>query len=196
MEEKTGLILGSIFGASLGKKYPLFPGRGDPGGPLICARFQEEKKKRLKFNKKRRPKQEKGSTVLIIVQIIVDFCLSLFRLLLNFVFHKLMLVIWHALGKARRIHVFDFRKSLRNLFPTPPDQSEQIDFEKWCRLPQRMPRNLDSGAKIGSATCLDTLVEFWPQKIWEFMDPSRKTRLEKWVPWMSFMLKTLAPESS
>ena len=40
-------------------------------------------------------------------------------------------------------------------------QSERIDFEKWCRLPQRMPRNLDSGAKIGFATCLGTLVQIW-----------------------------------
>ena len=55
---------------------PLFPGRGGPGGPLICARFQQEKMKRLELNKKRRPKQEKGSTVLIIVQIIVGFCVS------------------------------------------------------------------------------------------------------------------------
>ena len=55
---------------------PLFPGRGAPGGPLICARFQQEKMKRFEFNKKRRPKQEKGSTVLIIVQIIVGFCVS------------------------------------------------------------------------------------------------------------------------
>ena len=55
---------------------PLFPGRGGSGGPLICARFQQEKMKRLEFNKKRRPKQEKGSTVLIIVQIIVGFCVS------------------------------------------------------------------------------------------------------------------------
>ena len=35
IEEKTGLILGSIFGASLGKNEKLFPGRGGPGGPLI-----------------------------------------------------------------------------------------------------------------------------------------------------------------
>ena len=76
IEEKTGLILGSIVGASLGKNETLFPGRGGPGGPLICARFQQEKMKRLEFNKKRRPKQEKGSTVLIIVQIIVGFCVS------------------------------------------------------------------------------------------------------------------------
>ena len=76
IEEKTGLILGSIFGASLGANETLFPGRGGPGGPLICARFQQEKMKRLEFNKKRRPKQEKGSTVLIIVQIIVGFCVS------------------------------------------------------------------------------------------------------------------------
>ena len=80
IEEKTGLILGSIFGASLVANDPLFRGRGGPGGPLICARFQQEKMKRLEFNKKRRPKQEKGSTVLIIVQIIAEFC-----------FHKLMI---------------------------------------------------------------------------------------------------------
>ena len=65
-----------MFGASLGKNEGLFPGRGGPGGPLICARFQQEKMKRLEFNKKRRPKQEKGSTVLIIVQIIVGLCVS------------------------------------------------------------------------------------------------------------------------
>ena len=69
IEEKTGLILGSIFGASLVANGTLFPGWGGLGGPLICARFQQEKMKRLEFNKKRRPKQEKGSTVLIIVQI-------------------------------------------------------------------------------------------------------------------------------
>ena len=69
--KKKRLILGSIFGASLAANGTLFPGRGGPGGPLICARFQQEKMKRLEFNKKRKPKQEKGSTVLIIVQIIV-----------------------------------------------------------------------------------------------------------------------------
>ena len=31
-----------------------------------------------------------------------------------------------------------------------------------------MPRNLDSGAKIGSATCLVTLVAIWPQKFKHF----------------------------
>ena len=31
-----------------------------------------------------------------------------------------------------------------------------------------MPRNLDSGAKIGSATCLVTLVAIWPQKCKHF----------------------------
>ena len=80
IEEKTGLILGSIFGASLVANDPPFPpysrAGGALGGPLICARFQQEKMKRLEFNKKRRPKQEKGSTVLIIVQIIVEFCVS------------------------------------------------------------------------------------------------------------------------
>ena len=38
--------------------------------------------------------------ILIIVQIIVDFCLSLFKLLLNYNFQKLMLMIWHALGSG------------------------------------------------------------------------------------------------
>ena len=56
-----------------------------------------------------------------------------------------------------------------SLVPSPPirapqDRSEQIDLEKPCRLPQRMPQNLDSGAKIGLATCLGTLVPIWPQK--------------------------------
>ena len=35
---------------------------------------------------------------------------------------------------------------------TPQDQSERIDPEKLRRLPQRMPGNLHSGAKVGSAT--------------------------------------------
>ena len=84
--------------------YPLFPGRGGPWGtPHKVKRFSEQETSVWARNKKTKPKQEKGSAVLIIVQIIVDFCWSLFRLLLNFVFHKLMLVIWHALGKARRI---------------------------------------------------------------------------------------------
>ena len=62
----------------LAQMAPYSRAGGGPGGPLICARFQQEKMKRLEFNKKRRPKQEKGSTVLIIVQIqiIVDFCFS------------------------------------------------------------------------------------------------------------------------
>ena len=47
--------------------------------------------------------------------------------------------------------------------PLPLDQAEQIDLEKPCPSPQRMPRNLDSGAKIGSATCLGTLVSIWPR---------------------------------
>ena len=51
-----------------------------------------------------------------------------------------------------------------HLGPPPPDQSEWIDLEKLYRLPQRMRRNLDSGARIGSATCLVTLVAIWPQK--------------------------------
>ena len=42
---------------------------------------------------------------------------------------------------------------------------EQIDLEKPCRSPQRIPRNLDSGTKIGLATCLGTLVPMWPQEV-------------------------------
>ena len=53
IEEKTGLILGSIFGASLVANGTLFPGPGGPGGPLICARFQQEK------NEEARIQQEK-----------------------------------------------------------------------------------------------------------------------------------------
>ena len=58
---------------------------------------------------------------------------------------------------------------IRNIRPIPPirgpqDRSEQIDLEKSCPSPQRMPRNLDSGTKIGLATCLGTLVPFWPQE--------------------------------
>ena len=41
---------------------------------------------------------------------------------------------------------------------------EQIDLEKPCRSPQRIPRSLDSGAKIGLATCLGTLLAIWPQQ--------------------------------
>ena len=73
IEEKTGLILGSIFGASLGKNYPLFPGRGGPGGPLICARFQQEKMKRLEIQQVNKKKAQ--------------LFLSLFRLLLTFAYH-------------------------------------------------------------------------------------------------------------
>ena len=60
----------------LSQMAPYSRAGGALGGPLICARFQQEKMKRLELNKKRRPKQEKGSTVLIIVQIIVGFCVS------------------------------------------------------------------------------------------------------------------------
>ena len=80
IEEKTRLILGSIFGASLGANGNLFPGQGGPWGTPHMRAFSTKKMKRLEFNNKRRPKQEKGSTVLIIVQIIVGFSI-----------HKLMI---------------------------------------------------------------------------------------------------------
>ena len=79
--------------AQIIRNGPLFPGRGAPGGPLILFARQQEKMKGSISTTVLVIVQEKGSTVLIIVQISVDFCLSLFRLLLNFVFHKLMLVI-------------------------------------------------------------------------------------------------------
>ena len=44
-----------------------------------------------------------------------------------------------------------------------PGGCDQIDLEKPCRSPPRMPQNLDSGAKIGLATCLGTLVPIWPR---------------------------------
>ena len=44
-----------------------------------------------------------------------------------------------------------------------PGGCDQIDLEKPCRSPPRMPRDLFSGAKIGSATCLATWVAIWPQ---------------------------------
>ena len=77
---KKGLILGSIFGASLGANGTLFPGRGGPGGPLICARFQQAKRNRLELNSKGDLNKKK-----------VQLFLSLFGLLLDFVFHKLMI---------------------------------------------------------------------------------------------------------
>ena len=76
IEEKTGLILGSIFGASLGAndpKWSLIPGPGGPGGPLICARFQQEKMKRLEIQQVNKKKTQ--------------LFLSLFKLLLTFAYH-------------------------------------------------------------------------------------------------------------
>ena len=53
IEEKTGLILGSIFGASLGANEgneTLFPSRGGPWGTLLKSKdFQQEKMKRLEM---------------------------------------------------------------------------------------------------------------------------------------------------
>ena len=45
IEEKTGLILGSIFGASLGKNDPLFPGQagGALGDPSYARVFNKKK---------------------------------------------------------------------------------------------------------------------------------------------------------
>ena len=81
---KNGIDFGIDFRCLACRKWhpipTLLPGRGGHGGPLICARFQQEKRKRLELKKKRKPKQEKGSTVLIIVQIIVGFLI-----------HKLMI---------------------------------------------------------------------------------------------------------
>ena len=53
IEEKTGLILGSIFGASLGKNGTLFPGRGGSGGTPHMRAFSTRK------NEKARIQQEK-----------------------------------------------------------------------------------------------------------------------------------------
>ena len=50
-----------------------------------------------------------------------------------------------------------------------PGPWEQIDLEKPCRSPQRTPRKLDSGAKIGLATFLATLVGFGLQKCEHFL---------------------------
>ena len=57
-------------------------------------------------------------------------------------------------------------ENIRSLPPIrgPRDQSKQIGLEKPCRSPQRTPRNLNSGAKIGLATFSATSVGFWPQK--------------------------------
>ena len=76
--------MGSIFGASLGaneKNETLFPGQGAPGGPPI--------KSKDFLNKKQLSEQEtrKGDLNKKKAQLF----LSLFRLLLNFVFHKLMI---------------------------------------------------------------------------------------------------------
>ena len=89
--KKNKIDFGIDFRCLAWKNDWLFPGRGGSGGPLICVRI---------FNKKKWKGsisttvliivQEKGSTVLIIVQIIVE--------LLNFDFHELM--IWHALGSG------------------------------------------------------------------------------------------------
>ena len=53
IEEKTGLILGSIFGASLVANGTLFPGRGGPGGTPHMRAFSTRK------NEKARIQQEK-----------------------------------------------------------------------------------------------------------------------------------------
>ena len=80
IEEKTGLILRSILGASLGaneKNETLFPSRGDPWGTphIICASTRKNEKARFQqlflslFKKK------------------AQLFLSLFRLLLTFAYH-------------------------------------------------------------------------------------------------------------
>ena len=48
IEEKTGLILGSIFGASLGANGTLFPGRGGPGGTPHMRAFSTRKKEKAR----------------------------------------------------------------------------------------------------------------------------------------------------
>ena len=128
IEKKTRLILISIFDASFAENEWLFPRRGAPRGPLICVRaFKKKQWKGSISTTVLSIVQEKSSTVLIIVQILVKswlfniiiqinftLFLSLITLLLTFTYHyswlllnynfqKLMLVIWHALGKARRI---------------------------------------------------------------------------------------------
>ena len=77
IEEKTGLILGSIFGASLGKNEGLFPGRGGPGGPLIRSK-DFLNKKQLSEQETRKGNLNKKKAQLF---------LSLFRLLLTFAYH-------------------------------------------------------------------------------------------------------------
>ena len=99
--KKTRLILISIFDASLAENDSLFPGRGAPRGPLICVRvFKKKQWKGSISTTVLIIVQEKGSTVLIIVQIIVkswlltiiiqiivELFLSLFRFLLTFAYH-------------------------------------------------------------------------------------------------------------
>ena len=84
IEEKTRLILGSIFNASLGKNeknesknYPLFPGRGGPGGPFIRSK-DFLNKKQLSEQETRKGNLNKKKAQLF---------LSLFRLLLTFAYH-------------------------------------------------------------------------------------------------------------
>ena len=52
----------------LAQMAPYSRAGGALGDPSYARVFNKKKMKRLEFNKKRRPKQEKGSTVLIIVQ--------------------------------------------------------------------------------------------------------------------------------
>ena len=76
IEEKTGLILGSIFGASLGKKYPNYPHSraGEaPGGPLILFARQQEKHEKARFQ----------HLFLSLFKKKAQLFLSLFRLLLS-----------------------------------------------------------------------------------------------------------------
>ena len=58
------------------------------------------------------------------------------------------------------------REGSLGLLPTTWDQSEQIDLEKPGRSPQRMPRNLDSGVKIGFATFSESGTLFRKNRFW------------------------------
>ena len=96
IEEKTKLILASIFGASLGKISRMAPysRAAEPlGDPSYARVFNKKKWKGSNSTRKGDLNKKKA-------QLCLSF-LSLFRFLLDFVFHKL--IIWHALGRARRI---------------------------------------------------------------------------------------------
>ena len=82
----------------------------------------------------------------------------------------------------------------------PKDRSEQIGLEKPCRSPQRIPRNLDSGAKIGLATFVATSVGFGPQGGRGDSNPrplgSESRVLDHWAPGGHFPWGIVPPGES